>query len=30
MPNHERDRRPLLLRQRQELYREIATDIAIE
>src|ERR1700732_3587529 len=30
MPNHERDCRPLLLRQRQELRREIATDIAIE
>ncbi len=30
MPNHERDCRPLLLRERQELRREIATDIAIE
>jgi len=30
MPNHERDCRPLLLRECQELRREIATDIAIE
>ena len=30
MPNHERDCRPLLLRERQELRREIATGIAIE
>ena len=30
MPNHERDCRPLLLRERQELRREIAIDIAIE
>src|ERR1700730_5869581 len=30
MPNHERAYRPLLLRQRQELRREIANDIAIE
>jgi hypothetical protein len=30
MPNHERDYRPLLLRERQELRREIANDIAIE
>ena len=29
MSNHERDCRPLLLRERQELRREIATDIAI-
>src|ERR1700720_3018132 len=30
MPSHERNCRPLLLRQRQELRREIATGIAIE
>jgi hypothetical protein len=30
MPNHERDCRPLLFRERQELGREIATSIAIE
>src|ERR1700745_1487081 len=30
MPNHERACRPLLLRQRQELRRETATDIAVE
>ena len=30
MPNHQRDCRPLLLRERQELRREIAMDIAIE
>src|SRR3984893_5045660 len=30
MPDHERDRCPLLLREPQELRREIATDIAIE
>ena len=30
MPDHERDGRPLLLRQRQELRREIAHRLAIE
>ena len=30
MPYHERDCRPLLLRESEELRREIATDIAIE
>ena len=30
MPNHERDCRPLLLRERQELRRKIAHSIAIE
>ncbi len=30
MPKHERGCRPLLLRELQELPREIATDIAIE
>ena len=30
MPNHERDCRPLLLRERQELRREIAQSVAIE
>jgi hypothetical protein len=30
MSNHERDCRPLLLRERQELHRVIAKDIAIE
>src|SRR5664279_385375 len=30
MPNHNWDCRPLLLRERQELRREITTDIAVE
>ena len=30
MPDHERDGRPLLLRERQELRREIAHSVAIE